>query len=349
MADRLITYREAVNEAIRLEMRRDPTVIVIGEDVAGGAGRADQGIIDSWGGPFGATKGLIQEFGPERVRDAPISEQGFFTAAVGAAMTGLRPIADLMFVDFLGVAMDAILNQAAKQHYLHAGRARVPMTIRAMVGIPPLADPNRPGGGTAAQHSQTLYPLLVHIPGLKVVAPSNAYYAKGLMTAAIRDDDPVFVCDHKMLFAQRGSVPDEAYTWPIGKAAIAREGKDVTLVGFSYTTTLCLQAAEALAQEGIEADVLDLLSLSPLDEEAILTSVRKTMRLVVVEESPPRCSVARDVAAMVADKAFDDLDAPVKTVTAPHANIPYSSALEHFYMPTPQAIVAAVHEQLGRR
>jgi pyruvate/2-oxoglutarate/acetoin dehydrogenase E1 component len=218
-----------------------------------------------------------------------------------------------------------------------------------MVGIAPVADPNRPGGGTGPQHSQTLYPMFVHIPGLKVVAASNAYYAKGLTISAIRDDDPVIVLDHKMLFAQRASVPEEAYTWPIGKAAIAREGKDVTFVGFSYTTSLCQQAAEALAKEGIEAEVIDLLSLSPLDEEAILSSVRKTMRLVVVEESPPRCSVARDIAAMVADRGFDYLDAPIKTVTAPHTNIPYSSALEHLYPPTPQQIVDAVHEQMGKR
>lgn len=348
MAERLLTYREAVNEALRLEMRRDPRIIYLGEDVAGGAGRAHLGIVDSWGGPFGATKGLIQEFGPERVRDTPIAEQAFITAAVGAALTGLRPIAELMFVDFLGVALDAILNQLAKQRYLHAGAASVPLVIRTMVGIAPVADPNRPGGGTAAQHSQTLYPLLVHIPGIKCVAPSNAYYAKGLTIAAIRDDDPVVVCDHKMLFAQRAPVPEEAYEWPIGKAAIARPGRDVTLVGFSYTTHLCLQAAEALAKEGIEAEVIDLLSLSPLDEEAILESVRKTNRAVIVEESPPRCSVARDIAALIADQAFDYLDAPVKTVTAPHAHVPYSSALEHLYPPKVEQIVAAVHEQRGR-
>ena len=318
-ATRQITYGQAIGEALRQEMRRDRMVVLMGEDIAGGAGRDHQGLGDSWGGPFGMSKGLVAEFGRERILDTPISEMGFIGAAVGAAATGMRPVADLMFVDFIGSGLDQVLNQGAKLRYMFGGKSRVPMTIMTAIGA---------GLQAASQHSQMLYSIFVHIPGLKVVAPSDAYTAKGLMAAAIRDDDPVIVCNHKALFAIRGECPEEDYVLPIGKARIVQEGKDVTLVGISRMTQMCRDAARALARDGIQAEVVDVLSLSPLDDETILQSVAKTRRVVVVDESHPRCSMATDIAAMIADRGFDSLDAPVKMVTAPHAPVPFASTLE---------------------
>ncbi len=338
MAERELTYAAAVNEAIRLAMRRDATVIVMGEDIAGAAGRADQGFIDAWGGPFSTTRGLIQEFGPERVRDTPISEAGFIGAAVGAAATGLRPIADLMFVDFIGVCLDPLLNTASKVPYMFGGQLKIPVTITTKIGA---------GSGSGATHSGTLYSLFVHIPGLKCVAPSDAYTAKGLLTAAIRDDSPVIVFDHKSLLSRKAMVPEGEYTWPIGKARLLREGKDVSLIGISYMTVVCEAAANLLAQQGISAEVVDVLSLSPLDEDTILSSIRKTRRVVIVDEDNPRCGMAADIAALVADKAFDYLDAPVKCVTAPHTPVPASRVLEGAYIPNEQKVVGAVKLLLG--
>lgn len=335
---RTITYGAAVNEAIRYEMRQDERVIVIGEDIAGGAGKQDQGIVDAWGGPFGKTKGLITEFGAERVRDTPISEMAFVGAAVGAAATGLRPVVDLMFVDFLGVCLDQLMNQAAFMRYMFGGKISVPLTVGTMVGA---------GVGSAAQHSKMLYPMLVHLPGLKVVAPSSAYTAKGLYASAIRDDDPVIVCDHKLLLSSRGEVPEESYVVPIGKADVPRRGSDVTLVGMSRMTQVCLAAATELSKEGTDAEVVDLLSLSPLDEDAILTSVGKTGRLVVVDEAFPRCNVAAEVAALVAERAFHDLRAPVRRVSPPHVPVPFSPVLERAYIPSVERVVAAVRETLS--
>ncbi len=336
-AVREIAYGQAVNEAIRIAMREDPAVILLGEDVAGAAGKADQGFIDAWGGPFATTRGLVLEFGTERVRDTPITEAGFIGASVGAAATGMRPIAELMFIDFLGTCLDQIINNASKMRYMFGGQVKLPLTIITRTGA---------GTGSAAQHSGSPYSVFTHFPGLKVVAASDAYTAKGLMLAAIRDDDPVIVCDHKRLLPLRGPCPEEEYVLPIGKAMRRREGSDVTLVGISMMTGVCLQAAEALAQEGIQAEVIDLLSLSPLDEEAILESVAKTKRLVVVDEDHPRCSVARDIAAMVVDKGFDYLDAPIKCINAPHAPVPFSKVLENAYIPDAARVVATVRELL---
>jgi len=335
---RQITYGEAEREALRSEMRRDPNVIIMGEDIAGAAGRQSQGFVDAWGGPFGSTKGLIQEFGPERVRDTPISEAGFIGAAVGAAATGLRPVADLMFIDFMGCCLDQIMNNAAKMRYMFGGKTRIPLTIMTRIGA---------GVGSAAQHSECLYSMLAHLPGLKVVAPSDAYTAKGLLTSAIRDDDPVIVCDHKRLLGQRAAVPEDSYTVPIGKARILKPGKDATLVGLSLMTTVCMDAATALAKDGVDAEVIDLLSLSPLDEDAILTSVKKTQRLVVVDEDTPRCSIATDIAALVADEAFDYLAAPVKRITAPHTPVPFSRVLEQAYIPNAQKVIETVKGMMG--
>jgi len=346
-AVRELTFSQAINEAIRQEMRRDPTIIVLGEDVAGAAGRAHLGFIDAWGGPLRATRGLIQEFGPERVIDTPIAEMGFVGAGVGAAMTGLRPIVEVSFVDLIGCCYDQIINQAAKMHYMMGGRVDLPLVIRTAYGMRDVGDQTY-GGGAAAQHSQTLYAVLAHVPGLKVVVPSTAYSAKGLTMAAIRDDGPVVVMEHKFLgTAARGHVPEAPYTLPLGQAEVVRRGRDVTLCGIGRMTHLCLAAAERLAAEGTEAEVVDVLTLAPLDEASILASVARTRRLVVVDEDTPVASMARDIAARVADKGFDDLDAPIKTVTAPDTPVPFSAALERHYVPSVAQVVAAVHEQLG--
>jgi len=336
--EREIPMLFAINEALHLAMEADPDVIVLGEDVAGGGGRKDQGIEEAWGGIMGATRGLLKRFGPERVRDTPISEMGFMGAAVGAALTGLRPVAELMFIDFIGVCLDPLLNQAAKLRYMFGGKARVPLTVRTSTGA---------GLRSAAQHSQSLYWMTAGIPGLKTVIPSNPADAKGLLLAAIRDDDPVVFCEPKALMFVSGPVAEGDYTVPLGKAALVREGADVSLVGFGRTVQTALRAAELLARDGVSADVLDLRSLQPLDEEAILATLGKTGRVVVVDEAPPRCGIASDVAALCVDKGFDLLNAPVRRVTAPHAPVPFSPVLEDAYVPTPEAVVAAARALLG--
>ena len=334
---RQLSYIQAVNEALRQEMRRDPTVIIMGEDIAGGGERED--FQDAWGGPMRLTKGLVGEFGRTRIRDTPIAESGFMGAGVGAAATGLRPIVDLMYVGFLGVCGDQILNNAAKIHYMFGGKVNVPLTIMTGTGA---------GTSSAAQHSETLYSVFTHYPGLKVVAPSNPYNAKGLFASAIRDDDPVIICNNRQLMGVRFDVdvPEDDYTVPIGKADIAREGTDITLVGMSFTTRVCLQAAEDLEARGYSAEVVDLLSLSPMDDEAILESVKKTRKIVIVDEDYPRCSIASDVAALVAEQAFDYLDAPPRRINPPHTSVPYSMPLEALYVPSKERVVAAALEAL---
>ena len=341
---RRISFAQAVNEALRQEMERDPSVFVMGEDVAGAAGREEQGFSDAWGGVFRLTKGLLPQFGPERVKDTPISEAGFIGAAVGAAATGLRPVVELMFVGFYGVCADQITNNAAKMHYMFGGKVKLPLTIITNIGA---------GSGSAAQHSETLYAVFTHFPGLKCVVPSDAYTAKGLMAASIRDDDPVIIFLHKLLLGRTRTglrpssdwaVPSEPYALPIGKANIVREGTDITLIGIGYTTSLCLQAAEELEPQGVDAEVVDLLSLSPLDEDTVLSSVKKTRRILITDEDYPRCSVASDLSALVAEEAFDYLDAPPRRVTPPHSPVPYSQALEALYMPTKEKITAAARD-----
>lgn len=346
-AVRELTFSQAINEAIRQEMRRDPTIVIMGEDIAGGAGRAHLGFVDSWGGPLRATRGLITEFGPERVLDTPIAEMGFLGAGVGAAMSGLRPIVEIMFVDLIGCCYDQIMNQAAKMHYMMGGNINLPLVIRTAYGTRGF-DNRTYGGGAGAQHSQTLYSVLAHIPGLKVVVPSTAFNAKGLTIAAIRDDGPVVVLEHKFLgAAAKGDVPEEAYTVPIGRAEIIRRGRDVTLCGIGRMSHVCLEAAEGLSAEGIDAEVVDVLTLSPLDEESILESVARTRRLVVVDEDTPTASMARDIAARVADKGFDNLDAPIKTVNAPDTPVPFAAVLEAHYVPRAARVISTVHELFG--
>jgi acetoin:2,6-dichlorophenolindophenol oxidoreductase subunit beta len=287
---------------------------------------------------LGVTKGLIGEFGPERVRDTPISESAFIGAAVGAAATGLRPVAELMFIDFVGVCLDQILNQAAKLRYMFGGKATVPLVIRTMYGA---------GLRAASQHSQSLYPIFTHIPGLKVVIPSSPYEAKGLLIRAIRDDDPVIFCEHKMLYDETEEVPDEAYTIPFGEANLTREGDDVTIVAIGRMVNFANQVADRLAGRGVTCSVIDPRTASPFDEETILESVKETGRLVVVDEASPRCNLATDIVALVASKAFDALKAPVSIVAPPHTPVPFSPALEDAYVPTPAKIEAAALAVMG--
>jgi acetoin:2,6-dichlorophenolindophenol oxidoreductase subunit beta len=327
---RSITYREAINEALAQEMERDPSVIVMGEDNAGGEGAPGED--DAWGGVLGVTKGLYHKF-PGRVLDTPISESAFIGAAIGAATSGLRPVAELMFVDFMGVCFDQIFNQAAKFRYMFGGKAVTPVVIRTMYGA---------GLRAAAQHSQALYPVFTHIPGLKVVIPATPYDAKGLMLAAIRDDDPVMFFEHKTLYDMTGPVPEESYTLPFGEANVVREGSDVTIATLGRMVHTSLAAAEELAGAGISCEVVDLRTTSPLDEDTILESVTSTGRLVVVDEATPRCSMATDIAALAASRAFGALRAPIGMVTAPHTPVPFSAALEDQYIPDAQRIVNTV-------
>jgi len=331
-AVRQLSYIQAVNEAIRQEMERDETVIVMGEDIAGGGDREDKQ--DAWGGPMWLTKGLVGDFGRQRIRDTPISEAGFVGAGVGAAASGLRPVVDLMYVSFFGVCADQITNNAAKIHYMFGGKVNIPLTIMTGIGA---------GTGSAAQHSETLYSIFTHFPGLKCVVPSDPYTAKGLMIAAIRDNDPVIVFNNRQLMGIRFDVdvPEEEYEVEIGKSNIAKEGTDVTLVGIGYTTKVCLDAAAELEAQGHSAEVLDLLSLSPMDDEAILESVQKTRNIVIVDEDYPRCSIASDISALVAEQAFDYLDAPPRRVNPPHAPVPYSRPLEALWVPNKDMVVEA--------
>ena len=334
---RQISFIQAVNEALRQELLRDPSVIVMGEDIAGGGERDD--FQDAWGGPMRLTKGLVNEFGRDRIRDTPISEAGFVGAGVGAAASGLRPVVDLMYVSFFGVCADQITNNAAKMHYMFGGKVTVPLTIMTGIGA---------GTNSAAQHSETLYSIFTHFPGLKCVVPSNPYNAKGLMISAIRDDDPVIVFNNRQLMGLRvdDHVPEEEYTIPIGKSDIKQEGDDITLIGIGYPTRVCMEAAEELESQGVSVEVLDLLSLSPMDEEAILGSVQKTRKVVIVDEDYPRCSIASDISALVAEEAFDYLDAPPRRVTSPHSSVPYSRPLEALFVPNKDKVVSAALDVL---
>jgi pyruvate/2-oxoglutarate/acetoin dehydrogenase E1 component len=325
------TFRAALNEALHQEMAADPRVVLIGEDVTGGVG--GDGVADAWGGAFGVSKGLLAAFGPGRVMDTPITESAFVGAAAGAALTGLRPVAEIMFVDFIGSCLDQIMNQAAKFRYMFGGRARTPMVLRATFGG---------GARSASQHSQALYPIFTHIPGLKVVVPSNPFDAKGLLIQAIRDDDPVIFLENKMLYDETGEVPDRSYTVPFGEARVLREGKDATIIAFGRMVGRAEAAAATLAGEGIRVSVIDPRTTSPLDRDTILEFTEETGRVVVVDEANPRCGMAADIAALIAEEAFDALKAPVLKVTPPHTPVPYAPALEDIYLPDAARIAAAV-------
>ncbi|MGV3488253.1 MAG: alpha-ketoacid dehydrogenase subunit beta [Tuberibacillus sp.] len=333
---RMLTGNKAMAEAIAQEMERDPNVFVLGEDVG------------QYGGIFGSTQDLFQKFGLERVLDTPISETGFIGAAVGAAAEGMRPIAELMFVDFFGVCMDQIYNHMAKIPYMSGGNVKLPMVLMTAVGG---------GYDDAAQHSQTLYSTFAHMPGLKVVAPTTPYDLKGMMISAIRDDNPVLFMFHKSLQGlgwmdqldeSIGPVPEESYTVPLGKANVVREGTDITIVGIQMMTVHALRAAKRLALDGINAEVIDLRSLVPLDKETILNSVRKTHRLLVVDEDYLSYGMSAEVAAIIAEEALYDLDAPVKRLAVPDVPIPYSRPLEKFVMPNEEKIIAQVKALLDK-
>jgi pyruvate/2-oxoglutarate/acetoin dehydrogenase E1 component len=331
------SFREALNEAMRQEMARDPRVVLIGEDVAGGqGGSADE--FKPPGGVLGVTRGLYEQFGSTRVIDTPITESAIIGMAAGAAMTGLRPIAELMFADFLGVCFDQLYNQAAKFRYMFGGRATTPLVVRSMIGA---------GLSAAAQHSQSPHAIFTHVPGLKVVIPSNAYDAKGLLIQAIRDDDPVIFLEHKMLYDLTDEVPDEPYAIPFGEANFTREGNDVTIVAIARMVHLANEAADHLDRNGISCEVIDPRTASPLDEGAIRESVARTGRLVIVDEANPRCGLAADIAALVASQSFHDLKAPIRLVTAPHTPVPFSPVLEALYIPSVARIEAAVREVMS--
>ena len=320
---RTMTYSEALNEALREEMRRDPTVFVMGEDVAVWGG----------GGVFGVTKGLVEEFGPERIRDTPISEEIIAAAAVGAAATGTRPVAEIMYVDFIGLSMEPIVNQAAKMRYMFGGKIALPMVVRAQEGA---------GRGNAAQHSQSLEAWFAHIPGLKVAVPSTPADAKGLLKTAIRDDNPVIFLEHKVLYFTKGEVPEGDYTIPFGVADVKREGTDVTVVGIHTQVLEALKAAEELEAEGISVEVIDPRTVSPLDIDTIVTSVKKTGRLVVSHQAYEQGGVGGEIIARVVDAAFDYLDAPPRRVCGKNVPIPYAESLEREALPYSDDIVEAI-------
>ncbi len=335
----IMSYREALNDVLHREMARDPRVFVCGEDVSGGAG-GTSGEREASGGIFGVTSGLLPKFGEDRVIDTPISENAIVGLAVGASLAGKRGVAEIMFADFLGLALDQTMNQAAKFRYMSGGKATCPVVIRAPYGA---------GMNMAAQHSQTMYQIITSVPGLKVAMPSNPADAKGLLTAAIRDDDPVVFFEHKAMYGRKGEVPEGDYIIPFGKAALLNEGEDATIIAMGRMVIFAEKALEALKASGVNCDLIDIRTTSPLDEEAILDSVEKTGRVVIVDECPPRCSIASDIAGFIVSHGFSSLKAPIAQVTAPHAPVPYSKELERNYVPGPTQIEAAVRKVVAYR
>jgi len=322
----IITFKQAVSDALREEMHRDEKVFMMGEDM---------GI---YGGCFGVTNGFLEEFGEERLMDTPIVESGFTSMAVGAAMAGYRPVIEYMFSDFVTVAMDALVNQAAKQRFMLGGQVKIPMVVRTPAGS---------GSGAAAQHSQSLETWFCHVPGLKVIMPSTPYDAKGLLKAAIRDDNPVMFFEHKTGYSVKGEVPEEEYILPIGKADIKRQGADLTIISYSYTLQKALKAAQMLEDDGIDAEVLDLRTLSPLDTEAIIASVKKTGRVLITHEGVQNYGVGAEVAGIIADsEAFFCLDRPVRRFGGEFIPIPYSPELEAQVVPQVETIYEKAKEML---
>ncbi|MCG3207656.1 MAG: 2-oxoisovalerate dehydrogenase subunit beta [Anaerolineae bacterium] len=328
--NRQLTYLEAVREGLVLEMRRDPAVFLLGEDIG------------VYGGAFGVTKGMIEEFGPERVRDTPISEAAIAGAATGAALMGMRPIMEIMFMDFLTISMNQLVNQAAKIRFMFGGKASLPLVVRAPAGS---------GTGAAAQHSQSLEAWFVHTPGIKVVAPATAADAKGLLISAIRDNNPVIFMEHKLLYRTKGAVAEELYATPLGKAEVKREGSDLTILAYSIMVPRALEAAGQLATEGINIEVVDLRTLKPLDEETIIRSVCKTGRVLIAHEAPKTGGFGGELAALIAgSEAFDYLDAPIRRLAGRDIPIPYNRTLERAAVPQVEDIVAAARSlaQEGR-
>ncbi|PTF13705.1 alpha-ketoacid dehydrogenase subunit beta [Staphylococcus devriesei] len=333
--ERKLTFMGAINEAIDQSMERDDNVILIGTDVSDGAGVKHIKDDDTFGGVFGVTKGLAKKYSRDRVIDTPIAEHITLSAAVGAAATGMRPIAELMFNDFIGFGLDPILNQGAKMRYMFGGKAKIPLVVRTVHGA---------GAGAAAQHSQSLYNMFAAIPGVKVVVPSNPYDAKGLLMAAIQDDNLVVFSEDKTLLGQKGDVPEEPYTVEIGKANVTREGDDLTIVAIGKMVAVAEDTADTLADDNISVEVIDLRSVSPWDQETVLKSVKKTGSLIVIDESNPQCNIAGDVASVIGDVGFDYLDGPIKKVTAPDTPVPFAANLEEAYIPSVDKVLDVASE-----
>ena len=327
-AQREISLSQAINEALAEEMRRDPTVFLIGEDVA------------EAGTPFKVLKGLVDEFGAERVIDSPISEAGITGLAVGAAMTGMRPVVDIMFGDFLTLSLDQIANQAAKVHYMSGGKLKVPLVIRTTLGAT---------RRSAAQHSQSLHAWVSHVPGLKVAIPSTPYDAKGLLKSAIRDDNPVVFFEDKMMYQAKGVVPKAEYTLPFGVADVKRSGEDITLVATSSMVDVALEAAKLLEQDGISAEVVDPRTSVPLDKQTLIESAKKTSRVIVIDEGYERYGVTAELASVIAEGAFYHLDAPVRRMGAMDVPVPFSPALEDLTVPNPDSVAQTARELVGRK
>jgi len=324
---RELTYREALREALREEMKRDESVFILGEDIA------------EYGGAYKVTQGLVDEFGHDRIRNTPLAESAIAGAALGAALVGMRPVAEIMYIDFSLLALDQIFNQIAKFRYMTGGMVKVPLVIRTQGG----------GGRSAGvHHSQSLEALYTHIPGLIVVMPSNPYDAKGLLKSSIRDDNPVIFIEHKGLYGMNGEVPEEEYLVPLGKAEVKRQGSDITVVAISQSVNLALQAAETLKKDGISLEVIDPRTLKPLDEDTILNSVKKTSRLMIVHEACKTGGFGAEVAAIVVEKAFDYLDAPIKRVAALDSPIPFNPKLEDYVLPNVNDIINGVLELMGK-
>jgi pyruvate/2-oxoglutarate/acetoin dehydrogenase E1 component len=319
---RVITYRDALREALAEEMERDPEVFLMGEDIA-----------DPFGGTYKVTQGLSTRFGPDRVRNTPISEAVLGGAAVGAAMVGMRPVAEIMYMDFMSCCFDAVVNQAAKIRYMSGGQVTVPVTFRTQQGA---------GRASAAQHAQSWEAIFAHIPGLKVVMPATPYDAKGLLKTAIRDNDPVVFIEHKLLYVVQGEVPESEYTVPFGEAAVRREGKDVTIVATLRMVDMALKAAEMLAGEGIEAEVIDLRTIVPLDKHTVINSLKKTERIAIVQEAVSRCGFASELCMIIMEEAMDYLDAPVKRIAAANTPVAFAPVLEDFLIPNPDTIYKEV-------
>lgn len=333
--NRKLTFMGAINEAIDQSMEKDDNVILIGTDVSGGANVEHIKDDDTFGGVFGVTKGLAKKYSRDRVIDTPIAEHITLSTAVGAAATGLLPIAELMFNDFIGFGLDPILNQGAKMRYMFGGKAKIPLVVRTVHGA---------GAGAAAQHSQSLYNMFAAIPGVKVVVPSNPYDAKGLLNAAIEDDNLVVFSEDKTLLGQKGEVPEEHYKVEIGKANVVREGSDLSIVAIGKMVAVALETADQLAESNVSVEVIDLRSVSPWDKDTVLNSVKKTGRLIVIDESNPQCNVAGDVASVIGDIGFDYLDGPIKKVTAPDTPVPFAANLEEAYIPNTDKVLDVASE-----
>lgn len=335
---RKLTFMQAINEGLDMAMTKDDRVILLGEDIAGGADVDHLNGAGAWGGVFGVTKGLVEKHGTERVIDTPISEMGYMGAAVGAAATGLRPVPELMFNDFIGFCFDTLLAQGSKMRYMFGGKASIPMTVRTCHGA---------GASAAAQHSGSYYGIFGSVPAMKVVVPSNPYDAKGLLLAAIEDDNIVIFSEDKTLYGIKDEVPEDYYKVEIGKAKIKREGSDLTIVTIGKMLYVALEVAEQLEQSGVSVEVIDLITVAPWDQETIINSVKKTGRLIVIDEANPHNNTATDISSVVADKAFDYLDGPIKCICAPNTPVPFATNLEALYLPNKEKVLEQAHELIS--